>query len=184
MQFWTKYFQSKYFHRGGKKGEEQEDEQEDPKQRTAKGKGKEKANAATVRVKRGSYTLPDWPLVEPWLRLTQRHAEEDLRKRLGEIDLSSDLTRSDETGLGAKVRHHGFSHFGELGVLTTVLCVCCVCVGNFQRGYGVADEGATKPKDTKKLSLLQKINRHATTALGEIERYSLPPPPIVMAFVL
>jgi hypothetical protein len=130
MQFWTKYFQSKYFHRGGKKGEEQEQEQEeDPKQRTVKGKGKEKVNAATVRVKRGSYTLPDWPLVEPWLRLTQRHAEEDLRKRLGEIDLSSDLTRSDETGLGAKVRHHGFSHFGELGVYDCVVCCCCcVCV--------------------------------------------------------
>src|SRR5690349_7187724 len=53
-------------------------------------------------------------------------------------------------------------------------------VGNVQKGYGVADEGATKPKDTKKLSLLQKINRHATTAIGELERYcahSLPQPP-------
>jgi hypothetical protein len=173
MQFWTKYFQSKYFHRGGK-GEEQEQGQEGPKQRTDKGKGKEKTNAATVRVKRGSYTVPGWPLVEPWLRLTQQRAEEDLRKRLGEIDLSSDLTQSDETGLGAKVRHHDFSHFGVLVVWMTEVGVC---VGNLQRGYGVADEGATKPKDTKKLSLLQKINRHATTALGEIERYFLPPPP-------
>jgi hypothetical protein len=40
----------------------------------------------------------------------------------------------------------------------------------------VADEGAAKPKDNKKLSLLQKINRHATTALGELEKYSLTSP--------
>ena len=81
----------------------------------------------------------------------------------------------------ALAQRYGITASSPFGVLVVWMTEIDVCVGNLQRGYGVADEGATKPKDTKKLSLLQKINRHATTALGEIERYSLPSP-IVMAF--
>jgi hypothetical protein len=61
MQFWTKYFQSKYFHRGGggKKADEEVQSEESTKTRgSAKGKEKDKGNSVMARVKNGTCASP------------------------------------------------------------------------------------------------------------------------------